>query len=474
MRWRIDLGQGSNLVLGLVVLGGVVLGLGLLGTGLLAGQAVPSGLLAGLAGGTVALIALIRAGRLQTQMEKLSGDLDAVSSQLLAIRAGAPMKAAPDPSAELAEVTGELALLGGLVRDLAVTVAAHDRALAHAPAAPEVRVPEPARFEPRAAEAKAAEAARPVPRPDPVPARPAPVPAPRPRDEPASGVTDTRRLAAILEAFKADQIELHLQPIVSLPQRKTKLYEALARLRLPDGDRLVPAEFLAVLERAGLAPALDRKVLARSAAIARHLASRGSEAAICCNLSPVSVAEPGFLRALGRLLDGYPDLASRLVLELSQTCWRSLDAERAGALAALRDQGLAFALDRASDPRLDPATLADRGLRYLKLPAELLLRPNTGRGADIAAGDLAAVLARAGINLVAERVEREEDVLDLIDLDVPLAQGLALAPPRAVRADVLAPSGPAPQPETAPEPAPAEPEPTPQRVPFRTFLRRAG
>ena len=58
-------------------------------------------------------------------------------------------------------------------------------------------------------------------------------------------------------------------------------------------------------------------------------------------------------------------------------------------------------------------------------------------GLDVEVADLAAVLARAGIGLVVERVEREEDVPDLIDLDVPFAQGFVFAPPRAVRPEVL-------------------------------------
>jgi cyclic-di-GMP phosphodiesterase TipF (flagellum assembly factor) len=237
----------------------------------------------------------------------------------------------------------------------------------------------------------------------------------------------------------------------------------------------------------GLAGELDRRVIARASVVARHLLGRGSEAIVSCNVSPRSLAEPGFLRSVGRVVDAYPDVAGRLVLELSQRCWRTLDAERAGALASLRDRGVPFALDRATDLRLDALALADRGVRYLKLPADLILRPDPSRGPDIAPGDLAASLARAGIRLVAERVEREEDVPDLIDLDVPLAQGFAFAPPRAVRSDVVAAPSPEPPPASAPAAprlpafAPAPPPPAlaapaapEERLPYRAFLRRAG
>jgi cyclic-di-GMP phosphodiesterase, flagellum assembly factor TipF len=92
------------------------------------------------------------------------------------------------------------------------------------------------------------------------------------------------------------------------------------------------------------------------------------------------------------------------------------------------------------------------------------------------------VLSRAGIRLVAERVEREEDVPNLLDLDVPLAQGFVFSPPRPVRAEVLSDTPPlakaVPKQEEPSEPDKAELPPAPiaaeGKRPFRSFLRRAG
>ena len=385
--------------------------------------------------------------------------MDALSARLLRLEArlAEPDRAATGLTSTVAEVTGEIALLGGIVRDLAVTVATQDRdvatlkdhverskaqAVAQPPlvakAPPPAAVPAPDR-EQRARERAVIPSILPMPEPQdaanqPVPAQPAA------RDErPATDRGEIRRFGAVLEAFESDRIELHLQPVVSLPQRKARFYEVLARLRLADDTILVPAEFLPTLEKSGLVADFDRKVLTRAAGIARHLAGRGSDARVSCNLSPASL-EGGVLRAAGRIAEAYPDIADRLMLELSQHCWRTLDADTAGTVALLRQKGFAFALDRATDLRLDPLALAERGVAFVKLPAELLLRPEMGRGLDIAVGDLGTVLTRAGIRLVAERVEREEDVPNLIDLDVPLAQGFVFAPPRAIRPEVLAPS----------------------------------
>jgi cyclic-di-GMP phosphodiesterase, flagellum assembly factor TipF len=419
-----------------------------------------------------------RAARLAA--DKASADLDAVAIRLIKLEHRFALHArepggAPDPAlrSTVAEVSGEIGLLGGILRDLAETVAAQDRDMADL----RERLAPRSRPEPKAVLVARPEAVRAPPVP-PVPIEPEPSLLPQKRREPAVSDAEARRMAAIVQAFEADRIELHLQPVVALPQRRVRLYEALARLRLADETILVPAEFMPLLERLGHAAELDRRVIGRAVAIARHLAGRGSEAVVSVNLSPISVGEPGFLRSVARLLDAAPDTAGRLALELSQRCWRNLDAERAGSLAALRDRGVPLALDRAGDLRVDPLALADRGVRFVKLPADLLLAP-AAAGVDLAVADLAPVLARAGIRLIAERVEAEEMVPDLIDLDVPLAQGFVFAAPRAVRPEVLAaPAAEAPPAPAAPEPPP-EPDPPPappreERRSFRDFLRRAG
>jgi cyclic-di-GMP phosphodiesterase TipF (flagellum assembly factor) len=47
------------------------------------------------------------------------------------------------------------------------------------------------------------------------------------------------------------------------------------------------------------------------------------------------------------------------------------------------------------------------------------------------------LLARHGLNLIAERVEDEKTVVQLLDYGVDFAQGYLFGEPRAVRDDVL-------------------------------------
>lgn len=461
------------------------------------GAALPPGALLAGAGAILvfglAAAGFWRAGRASGLAEKTAHDLDIVARRLLRLEARlAEIERHPHAETRktVAEVSGEIALLSGLLRDLAGSVSGHDRDVATlaeeivglrerldgaahgpAPAASRPATDAPAGWAdrlsdlgpPEADTTAAAPALRetdpPATTTPPPPALAPEAPAANDRDaliggisavedalfsappepaEPAPDPAEEARKRAIIQAFREDRLEIHLQPVVSLPQRKTRFYEALARLRLDEQTLLEPDEFLPALAESQLLPELDGKVAARAAAVARHLVNRGSEGFVSCNLAAVSVRTPGFLRALGRILEAYPDILGRLAFEIPQRAWRMLDAEAAGALEQLRGKGAFFILDRATDMRLDPLSLADRGVAYAKLPARMLLDPQPSHGLDFEPADLATVLNRAGIRLVAEKVEAESDVPDLIDIDIPLAQGYVFAPPRAVRPDIVA------------------------------------
>jgi cyclic-di-GMP phosphodiesterase, flagellum assembly factor TipF len=422
---------------------------------------------------TGAAVAWFQALRARRAADKASVGLSAFADRIMQLelrlaqqRTG--VEAAPHST--LVEVTGDIGLLGRTARDLAEPVAAHDRGalvpaehLASAtptrrpvaprrldsvpppPASPDVRHPEPSLLPTARRETpRGPDIGTPAAGVQACPAAAVPWAVAEPRGTlgsvgQAAALSDpeARRMAAIVEAFEADRIELHLQPIVSLPQRAVRAYEVFARVRLADETLLVPAEFLPLLERLGHAAEFDRRVLKRTIAVAQFLIACGSDVVVSVNLSPRALEDAGFLRSLRCILEAAPDTIGRLVFEMPLRCWRSPDPDRARALAALRDQGVSFALDHVADLRLDPVALAERGVRFAKVPANLLLAPDQDRDLDIEVSELAAALLRAGIKLVAERVDREETVPDLVHRNVPLAQGFVFAAPEAVRSEFL-------------------------------------
>jgi cyclic-di-GMP phosphodiesterase TipF (flagellum assembly factor) len=313
-------------------------------------------------------------------------------------------------------LAAEIDELGTLVTQLAETVAAHDTQLALRREAVPATVAEPAVDAPPAANDGVAPSARAGSR--------------------FQGQSQETVAALLREAIEANRIDLHLQPVVTLPQRKVRYYEAMARLRTADGELLLPTDFLGFAEAGGLMPALDNAILFRCVQVLRRLLAKNREIGLFCNISAATLGDPAAFPQVIEFLDANRTLASALVLELRQESWRTLGPIETEAMGALWDRGYRFSMDHVGDLRLEARSLAERGFRFIKVPAKLLLDKTEGLG-DIDAADFAGLLSRFGIDLVAERIESEGVVVDLLDYDVKFGQGFLFSPPRPVRPEVM-------------------------------------
>ena len=339
-------------------------------------------------------------------------------------------------------VVGEINELGVLVRQLAVSVASHDDMLAAgtATAAPQPASPPPDRevqSEPDVAEEN----------------RSAPVPTPA--TAAAAEATPSRSHAHILSAVKGaveeNRIDIYLQPMVTLPQRKVRFYEAVTRLR-DDKDEILAAEdFIAIAEAAGLIGRIDHMVMLRCVQVLRRLMVRNKDVGIFCNVAAATLGNPTTFAQCLDFLEANRALAPSFVLEFKQATFRNLGPVETEHLAALAQRGYRFSMDHVTDLRIEPRELADRGVRFIKVPAALLLDQRSTSTSDIHPSDLSDLLGRFGIDLIAERIEGERAVVDLLDYDVRFGQGFLFAPPRPLRPEGASATGGAP-PNKAQEP----------------------
>ncbi len=243
--------------------------------------------------------------------------------------------------------------------------------------------------------------------------------------------------ATIASAIDSNRIDLYLQPIVTLPQRKVRHYEALSRMRTDQGDVVPAAEFIEVAESSGLMPKLDNLLMFRCVQVMRRLQMKNRDVGLFCNVSITTLQDVVYFKQFLDFMDANRVLGPSMLLEFTHAAYRSFGPLENEALASLAERGFRFSLDHVSDLRLEPKELADRGFRCVKVPAKMLLSRITGANSDIHPADLADLLARSGIDLVAERIESESMVVDLLDYDVRFGQGFLFSPPRPVRAEAL-------------------------------------
>ena len=326
-------------------------------------------------------------------------------------------------------LTGEISELGGLVKQLAVSVASHEDALS-------ARVLPAAANESRREQPSTAETANGVATPLAASVSIA--------GKPPASRSEAHMLAALKSAVDENRIDIYLQPMVTLPQRKVRFYEAVTRMRDENDVVLAADDFIAVAESAGLIGRIDHLVMLRCVQVLRRLMVRNKDVGVFCNMAAATLGNPAIFRQCLDFLEANRALAPSLVMEFKQATFRKLGPTESEHLAAMSQRGYRFSIDHVRDLRIDPRELAERGVRFIKVPAALLLDPKRSSASDIHPSDLSDLLGRFGIDLIAEKIEGERAVVDLLDYDVRFGQGFLFAPPRPLRSEAASANGGAP------------------------------
>lgn len=244
-------------------------------------------------------------------------------------------------------------------------------------------------------------------------------------------------LETIRASLEQNRVDLYLQPIVSLPQRKLRFYEALSRLRAEDGSVIMPAQYIKVAAPAGLMSVVDNLLLFRCVQIVRRLTQKQRDIGVFCNISGDTLVDTEFFSQFLEFMHHNRDLAAQIVFEFEQGAVLRAGAQGESNLAYLSSLGFALSMDHVESLALDFAKLKKLGFRHIKVRAHTLTDGMSGANAAVAAEDLKKLLERHGLNLIAERVEDERTVVQLLDFGVDFAQGYLLGEPRAVRDDSL-------------------------------------
>ncbi|HKR88065.1 MAG TPA: EAL domain-containing protein [Phenylobacterium sp.] len=290
-------------------------------------------------------------------------------------------------------------------------------------------------------------------------ARPPATPEPAPAFFGRMGHNSAQRQAATLvdtvrDALAENRVDLYLQPVVALPQRKTVYYESFTRLRDETGRVLMPTEYLSVAEPGGLVTAIDNLLLFRCVQIVRRLAKQDRRIGIFCNISMASLGDQEFFPQFLELLAANRDLAGALVFELGQAAFEARGPVESRNMGRLANLGFRFSIDKVTNLDFDLQDFARADVSFVKVGAQMLLdqlielegRMVLRSMPDLAAEDFAALTRRYGMQLIAEKVENERQVVDILELELPFGQGHLFGEPRAIRDSVLAETGSPPAP----------------------------
>ena len=192
-----------------------------------------------------------------------------------------------------------------------------------------------------------------------------------------AGLDRSAVIALVRSAIEDQRIDLYLQPIVTLPQRKVRYYEAVSRLNPGNGEVVAAADFLPFAEAGSLLPKLDSLSVLRCVQVVRRLLLKNRDIGLFCNVAAATLTDPGFPQFL-EFLEANRAIAPSLVFEFTQSAVRGMGPMEHEALAAIAERGFRYSMDNLTDLRIEPRELTARGFRFIKAPAALLLNKAGG------------------------------------------------------------------------------------------------
>lgn len=249
----------------------------------------------------------------------------------------------------------------------------------------------------------------------------------------AYGLDDAEVLDALRDGLRENGVELALQPIVSLPQRKRRYFECFSRIRVSDGRVLIPEQYIDLAERHGLVTAIDNMLLFRCIQTLRRIRKSNANVGFFLNISHYTLADREFFREFINLMAANAELAPAIVFEFSQRAMDSADDALLADFERLAQLGYRFSLDQVTHFDINPTVLSSRHFRYMKIEAERLIAAARAGALGDDPQEFKRMLDSFAIDLIADHIESEPMLLELLDLQLDFGQGYLFGEPRLSR-----------------------------------------
>ena len=244
-------------------------------------------------------------------------------------------------------------------------------------------------------------------------------------------------LEDLREAIEANRIDLYLRPIVTLPDRKLRYYDASTRIRTCADAFMAPSDYLPLAEREHLMPRIDNVMLVKCVQLLRRVGAGSRLKGVFCNLSSQSLRDRDFFPELVEFMEENSALSDSLTFQVSQRAVLDLEPDELAGLKRLGKLGFVFSLDHVADLDVDFAALRDHFFRYVKIEAKTLPHDLGEAGASVPAADMTRFLERFDLKLIAEKVDDEASLSRLIEYGVDIAEGDLFGSPRPVTPEMF-------------------------------------
>ncbi len=236
-------------------------------------------------------------------------------------------------------------------------------------------------------------------------------------------------------ALKNGEFVLHYQPKVTISSGKLSGLEALLRWQPPDGDLVIPDQFIPLLEETGLIVSVGEWVARAACAQIHAWRNAGlTLVPVAINLSARQLRQPGFVATLAHALNEF-DVAPELIhIEITESSLMENPEEAIIVLQELKTLGIRLEADDFGTGYSSLSYLRRFPLDALKIDRSFVRDITTNTDDAIIARAVITLAHSLGLKVVAEGVENEQQLAFLGNNHCDEAQGFLFTHPMTVEA----------------------------------------
>lgn len=254
-------------------------------------------------------------------------------------------------------------------------------------------------------------------------------------------ITAEREMRAGLEG---GEFVMHFQPIVSLDEGRIAGFEALMRWQKGDGTFVSPAEFVPLAEETGFIAELGRWSMQESLAAQRRFAEAAGAAMpdapppfMSVNVSGYQLSELPEIAHLADIIDASGVEPANIKLEMTETLLVQDPEHASRALHEMKKSGVSLAIDDFGTGFSSLSYLHQFPLDTLKIDREFVTNMESSDNSARIVGSIAQLAHSLNMSIVAEGIEKTEQIVALKGLGCHYGQGYLMSKPLPA-ADVVA------------------------------------
>jgi diguanylate cyclase (GGDEF)-like protein len=235
-----------------------------------------------------------------------------------------------------------------------------------------------------------------------------------------------KRESDLRNAICNGEFRIHYQPILSLQTKQVSGFEALVRWQHPERGLLYPADFIKAAEESKLIVPIGQWVLYEACRQMKQWQTQFQfepALTISINLSTQQFVQPDLIQQIEEMLEETGLPASSLLLELTEMTL--IDDMQTALLKTecLRKLGVGVEIDDFGTGYSSLGYLRNLPVNNLKIDRSFISTLGTNKSAVPIVRAIIAMANSLGMKVIAEGVETEEQMINLVELECDYGQG---------------------------------------------------